>query len=324
MAPNRAFLNTSLIQNMTMKRNTGLVLMAALMLVLLLIAGCGDSKDSGATEPDDNPNWTEKQAIEHLYDYLVTKASHASYETNTICREFHNSHLDAFEEFTEGEGWIEELGTTVYVRICKGLLINTGVLKTLATYLSDGLWSVSVGGKWQLDEETGEVEALDYEALELLEEITPRTYANSEYAYSINYPPSWNLDDKDNEHILLRNRYAFTEVIVYEFTDKSMEYVVEFMANLSEEGSAYFELLSSQKIGGSDCLTGWSLEYLYKRNPDDHLMWERSHLWLTKDWSLYNVVVKVYDEYKDVYLAELEYIQGSFVISDNSVKVYTN
>ena len=66
----------------------------------------------------------------------------------------------------------------------------------LAQDEGDGLWVVSIG-EWELEfnERTNEVKARNNEAAKLLEETTLRTYHNTKYGYSVNYPPEWNVLD---------------------------------------------------------------------------------------------------------------------------------
>jgi hypothetical protein len=86
-------------------------------------------------------------------------------------------------------------------------LTTTESLKKLAEYIGSGLWSISIADwEWQLDETTGEVTSLNEEAAKLLEEIALKTYHNSEYGYSIDYPPSWILEDDNKAEVFLSQK----------------------------------------------------------------------------------------------------------------------
>jgi hypothetical protein len=67
-------------------------------------------------------------------------------------------------------------------------------LKSIVKPTGDGLWEISIDEiKWQYNENTDEVTANNTEAIKLMEEITLKTYTNTKYNYSFNYPPSWNV-----------------------------------------------------------------------------------------------------------------------------------
>ncbi len=161
---------------------------------------------------------SEKRVIEATYDYLINKAeqlqgSRAKLSKGQIDWGFHSAVLNA----TSGAIYSDDgLGKSVEIYLdrrdtqMEALNESIGIptdasykiptysnaLKMLAQDEGDGLWVVSIN-EWGLEfnERTGEVKAKNNEAAKLLEEITLRTYHNTKYAYSVNYPPEWNVLD---------------------------------------------------------------------------------------------------------------------------------
>lgn len=56
-----------------MKRQV-LVGLISIVLVSSLLIGCGHTQESRIPANEDTPTWNEKQAIEHLFDYLASEA----------------------------------------------------------------------------------------------------------------------------------------------------------------------------------------------------------------------------------------------------------
>jgi hypothetical protein len=166
----------------------------------------------------------EKQAIEATYNCLINKAeqlqgSKAKLSKGQIDWGFHSAVLNAAREAIysdDGLGksveiYLDRRDTEIEARnqsagIPKDasykIPTSSNALKTLAQDEGDGLWIVTIN-EWELEfnERTGEVRAKNNEAAKLLEEITLRTYHNTKYGYSINYPPEWNVLDVIKEGV---------------------------------------------------------------------------------------------------------------------------
>jgi len=186
-------------------------IMSALALVLIIslapVFGCGGDEAI-----------SEKQIIEATYNYLINKAeqlqgSSAYLKKGQIDWEFHSAVLDATREAIYSD---DGLGKSVEIYLDRRdtemearnqsagipkdasykIPTPSNALKMLAHDEGDGLWLVSIG-KWEFEfnERTGEVRAKNEEAAKVLEEITLRTYHNTKYSYSVNYPPEWNVLD---------------------------------------------------------------------------------------------------------------------------------
>ena len=161
---------------------------------------------------------SKKRVMEATYNYLINKAeqlqgSRAKLSKGQIDWEFHSAVLDAMREANysdDGLGksveiYLDRRDTEMEVRnqsagIPKDasykIPTSSNALKMLAQDEGDGLWVVSIN-EWELEfnERTNEVKARNNETSKLLEEITLRTYHNTKYGYSINYPPKWNVLD---------------------------------------------------------------------------------------------------------------------------------
>lgn len=190
-----------------MKRYIMPVLALVLIIGLLPLFGCHGGEAI-----------SEKRVIEATYNYLINKAEELQGASGFLRKSqidwgFHLAVLDARREANysdDGLGksielYLDRLDTEMEARnqsagIPKDasykIPTSSNALKMLAQDEGDGLWVISIND-WELEfnEKTGEVRAKNNEAAKLLEEITLRTYHNTKYGYSINYPPEWNVLD---------------------------------------------------------------------------------------------------------------------------------
>lgn len=184
-----------------MKRYIISALVAVLIASLLPVLGCWGE---GAI--------SEKQVIEATYNYLINKAEQlqgvrAELKEHEIAWAFTSAVLDATREAIYSD---DGFGKSVEVQFPEksmpenSIPTSTGALKTFVKYKGDVLWSVYISmWEWEFEfnEKTNEVRAKNNEAAKLLEEITLRTYHNTKYGYSINYPPKWNVLDAIKEGV---------------------------------------------------------------------------------------------------------------------------
>jgi len=186
-----------------------LVLIASLLLVF------------GSRGQEDIP---EKHVIEASYNYLIDRAeqlqgSSAYLKKHQIDWRFHSAVMDATTEialsntsrgksvemyFDMGDTELEATYQSAGLPKDTSYKIPTwsNALKMLAQNKGNGLWGVVIGD-WELEfnERTTEVRAGNNEAAKLLEEITLRTYHNTKYGYSVDYPPEWNVLDVIQEAV---------------------------------------------------------------------------------------------------------------------------
>jgi len=287
----------------------------------------------------DRPSMDEKQVIDYLYDYLMSRAEQQRIKylpgtdkpipVNESEKEliiniiFIGSIGEANKEsFNEGE-----VGQFISVLNRPGRALgdfptNTEALKRLAKYNGNGLWTVSIWGIWQVNERTKEVTPQNQEAAAHLKEISPKTYTSSAYRYSINYPPTWNLDDTDKGHVLLwsPDAKASVEILIrdtqsqqYRFTDQSAKDWVEAIVELGRKKFAYFELIRKEQIKNGQGLV-WDLEYIYKPQDAAPLLWARHRSWFTT-WRQYDVAIQASKADRDFYLTQLSDILESFKLS---------
>jgi len=194
-----------------MKRYLIPILLAILVLTSGLAVGCSQSQEPSATITGDKASWTEKQAVDYLYEYLVKQAGQlqgAQGEKIIIGWGFRNAVFAANREALD-ENDLDKLGDLVdmqFSELLPSLRTPTwiGALKKLARYQGDGLWSVSIEDwEWELNERTGEVTAQNEEAAKFLEEISHDTYHSSMYGYHIDYPAGWTVTEVGDEGQIL-------------------------------------------------------------------------------------------------------------------------
>jgi hypothetical protein len=183
-----------------MKRCLILVMALTLLVSFFPFASCGEQ------------TCKEKQIIEMTYRYLISKADqlqgvHSKAIKSQITWRFQSAVLEATRVITLSD---DKLGNPIKMQFSEtatGLPESetptlTGALKKLAKRTGEGLWAVSiVDWEWEFDERTSEVKAKNSEAVKLLGEISVRTYNNTKYGYSINYPPGWNILDAIQEAV---------------------------------------------------------------------------------------------------------------------------
>jgi len=181
--------------------------MIILILISELMLGCNQSQESTTALEGDEASWTEKQVIDYLYEYLVSKAEQqpeASARANKIIIEwrFRNAVFKANREILDEET-LDKLGKSVNMQFGESSLeisTWTGALKKLAKYDVDGFWSLAVDDcGWAVNERTGEVIAQNEEAAQLLREISHQTYRHSIYGYQIEYPAVWTVRQLNEE-----------------------------------------------------------------------------------------------------------------------------
>jgi len=196
-----------------MKRYIISALVVVLIASLLSVFGCRGQESI-----------SEKQVIEATYDYLIDRAeelqgSRGFLTKSKIDWRFHSAVYKAIREANYSD---DGLGKSVEIYLDKRdtqmealnesigiprdafykISTSSNALKILAQDEGGGLWVVSIN-EWELEfnERTNEVGARNNEAAKLLEEITLRTYHNTKYGYSINYPPEWNVLDAIKEAV---------------------------------------------------------------------------------------------------------------------------
>lgn len=172
-----------------MKRYLIPILLAILVLTSGLAVGCGQSQE---------PSWTEKQAVDYLYEYLINKAEQLSEDASEAQKliigwGFQGAVLEAYRETIQDLSPSSNL-EQVFVNYGLDMPVYVDSFKRLASYSGDGWWAIVIGEQeWQVNERTGEVEACSEEAKKLLLDIAHQTYRNSIYNYHIDYPAGWTV-----------------------------------------------------------------------------------------------------------------------------------
>jgi hypothetical protein len=166
----------------------------------------------------------EKHVIEATHNHLVNRAeqlqgNHAFLKRHEISWAFKSAVMNANREaiysddglgksvevyLDTGDTWLEATDEPAGPPEDASDRIPTwsNALKILAQNSGNGLWAVSIG-EWELEfnERTNEVRAGNNEAAKLLDEITLRTYHNTKYGYSVDYPPDLNVLDVIQEAV---------------------------------------------------------------------------------------------------------------------------
>ena len=189
-------------RKITTKRYIIPTLVVVLVATLLLVFG--------SRGQDDIP---EKHVIEATHNYLVNRAeqlqgNHALLKKHEISWAFSSAVMSATIEAAHSD---DRLGKSVQIHLDSGdtwsevaheIPTWSNALEMLAQNRGNGLWVVSIGD-WELEfnERTAEVKAGNNEAAKLLEEITLRTYHNTKYGYSVDYPPELNVLDVIQEAV---------------------------------------------------------------------------------------------------------------------------
>ncbi len=185
-----------------MKRYIVSGLVVVLIVSLLLVFGNRGQEDI-----------PEKCIIEATHNYLVNRAeqlqgNHAFLKKREISWAFKSAVMNANREVVYSD---DGLGKSVEIYLDSGdtwleamneIPTWSNALKMLAQNEGNGLWVVVIGD-WELEfnERATEVRAGNNEAAKLLEEITLRTYHNTKYGYSVDYPPEWNVLDVIQEAV---------------------------------------------------------------------------------------------------------------------------
>lgn len=177
-------------------------------LVVVLIASL--ALVFGSRGQEDIP---EKHVIEATHNYLVNRAeqlqgNHAFLKKGEINWAFKSAVMSASREAIYSD---DGLGKSVEIDLDTGDTSSeamseiptwSNALEMLAQNRGNGLWVLTIGD-WELefDERTSEVKAANNEAAKLLEGITLRTYHNTKYGYSVDYPPDLNVLDAIQEAV---------------------------------------------------------------------------------------------------------------------------
>ena len=244
------------------------VLVASLLLVF------------GSREQEDIP---EKCIIEATHNYLVNRAeqlqgNHAFLKKSEINWAFKSAVMNAnTEAFYSDDG----LGKSVEIYLDRGdtwleamneIPTWSNALKMLAQNRGNGLWVVVIGD-WELEfnERTTEVRAGNNEAAKLLEEITLRTYHNTKYGYSVDYPPEWNVLDVIKEAVSISyvsSDGTMERAIFVNFLPKIQElglndYAEKRVNSFPHDDYQIYSAEGNQKVGGIVAyITGFRFEKL--------------------------------------------------------------
>jgi len=223
----------------------------------------------------------EKCLIEATHNYLVNRAeqlqgNHAFLKKGEISWAFKSAVMNANREAVYSD---DGLGKSV--EMCfdmrdteleatyqsAGLPKDTSykiptwsnALKILAQNKGNGLWGVVIGD-WELEfnERTTEVRAGNNEAVKLLEEITLRTYHNTKYGYSVNYPPELNVLDVIQEAVSISyvsSDGTMERAIFVNFLPKIQglglnDYAEERVSSFPHEDYQIYLAEGNQNVGG--------------------------------------------------------------------------
>ena len=225
----------------------------------------------------------EKCIIEATHNYLVNRAeqlqgNHAFLKKREISWAFKSAVMNANREAVYSD---DGLGKSVEIYLDSGDIwleaMNeipswSNALEMLAQNRGNGLWVVSIGD-WELEfnERTTEVKAGNNEAVKLLEEITLRTYHNTKYGYSVNYPPEWNVLDVIKEAVSISyvsSDGTMERAIFVNFLPKIQglglnDYAEKRVNSFRHEDYQIYLAEGNQKVGGIVAyITGFRFENL--------------------------------------------------------------
>ena len=118
----------------------------------------------------------------------------------------------------------------------------------------------------------------------------------------------WSPNGEASAEITIRDTYS-----KYEFSgEPAIRDWVEATIKAYCQEDAYFELIrSEQKAVGQ--LPEWYLEYCYRNQAGEPLLWAKHRL-LFERWRQYDVAVQVSEEDSNCYLKELNDILESFML----------
>jgi len=243
----------------TTKRFIIPTLVVVLIAILLIVFGSRGQEDI-----------PEKHVIEATHNYLVNTAeqlqgNHASIKKGEINWAFKLALMSATTEAVHSN---DGLGKSVEIYLDSGdawletankIPTSSNALKMLAQNRGNGLWLVSVGD-WELEfnERTAEVKAGNNEAAKLLEEITLRTYHNTKYGYSLDYPPELNVLDAIQEAVSISyvsSDGTMERAIFVNFLPKVQglglnDYAEERVNSFPHEDYRIYSAEGNQKVGG--------------------------------------------------------------------------
>jgi len=212
----------------------------------------------------------EKCIIEATHNYLVNRAeqlqgNHAFLKKREISWAFKSAVMNANREAVYSD---DGLGKSVEIYLDSGDIwleaMNeipswSNALEMLAQNRGNGLWVVSIGD-WELEfnERTTEVKAGNNEAVKLLEEITLRTYHNTKYGYSVNYPPELNVLDVIQEAVSISyvsSDGTMERAIFVNFLPKIQglglnDYAEERVSSFPHEDYQIYLAEGNQNVGG--------------------------------------------------------------------------
>jgi len=236
---------------------SGLVVVLTVSLVLVFVnRGQGDIP--------------EKCIIEATHNYLVNRAeqlqgSQAFLKNGEINWAFESAVMSAT---TEAVHSVDGLGKLVEIHLDSGdtwleagneIPTGSNALEMLAQNRGNGLWVVSIGD-WELEfnERTVEVKAGNNKAAKLLEEITLRTYHNTKYGYSVDYPPELNVLDVVQEAVSISyvsSDGTMERAIFINFLPKIQglglnDYAEERVNSFPHEDYRIYLAEGNQKVGG--------------------------------------------------------------------------
>lgn len=242
-----------------MKRYIISGLVVVLIVSLLLVFGNRGQEDI-----------PEKCIIEATHNYLVNRAeqlqgNHAFLKKHEISWAFTSAVMNANREALYSD---DGLGKSVEVYLDSGdtsleatneIPTWSNALEMLAQNRGNGLWLVSIGD-WELEfnEGTTEVKAGNNEAAKLLEEITLRTYHNTKYGYSVDYPPELNVLDVIQEAVSISyvsSDGTMERAIFVNFLPKIQglglnDYAEERVNSFPHEDYRIYLAEGNQKVGG--------------------------------------------------------------------------
>ena len=102
-----------------------------------------------------------------------------------------------------------------------------------------------------------------------------RTYVNYDYDYSVEYPPSWSLDENTSDFIVIKNIYASVVINIFDLSgitssndplDVLVDFILDFRAEDSVDRGYTFDLTSSKEIDRRGTEYQW-ITYVERGHP---------------------------------------------------------
>jgi hypothetical protein len=265
------------------------------VLVIIPTTSCLDTQSS-FKQLVDKPEWTEKEVIDYLYNYLMDMAAlqrdkawftgfagpgPMSLDEIDIERAFTEPIWKAYKESFDESTIDKPLGETVTLLSRPssgsmaselGTFASADILKKIAKYMGDGLWSVTISeDEWQVNERTEKIKPQNEYATSLIMGISPKTYYDSEAGYSIDYPPNWSIRKANSETftaIFIEPPKSYPYIFIFNSPapqDKSFKTCFSIaISTISRNWTGFKEVDSKQLEGGN-----YQLDYTwqYDGNP---------------------------------------------------------